>query len=107
MLPTITDTALNALSVAAVQIQAALLERTGDEYDIRDLNGVLARWLEGSIEALCEDACELCVTGDRHCASFNRDAFHTLLKRVPAINSWEQAAEVATEAQDLVLDRAA
>ena len=110
MLPIITDTALNALNTAAVQIQAALVERTGNQYDIRDLNDVLARWLEGSIESLCEDACELCVTGDRHCASFNHDAFHTALKRVPAVNVWDPVTEVTSAVEDqapLALDRAA
>ncbi|ABW30811.1 hypothetical protein [Acaryochloris marina] len=45
MLPTITDTALNALAQAASQIQSALLDYAGEQYEIQDLNEVLAYWL--------------------------------------------------------------
>ena len=110
MLPTISDTALNALSRAANQIQSALLDRTGEQYDIRDLNDVLARWLDSSIESLCEDACELCVTGDRTYASFNRDTFERLLSQVPTVNILDQTAEIAQESKDqatLALEQAA
>jgi hypothetical protein len=110
MLPTITSTALNALSASAVKVQAQLLEQTGELYEIPDLNDVLARWLEGAIESLCEDACELCVTGDRTYASFNRAAFEGLLGRVPSVNVWEQRAEVIQQAKDqmaIALDRVA
>ncbi|MGB7414333.1 MAG: hypothetical protein WA902_09010 [Thermosynechococcaceae cyanobacterium] len=110
MLPIITDTALNHLNRAANQIQAALLDRTGEQYDVRDLNDALARWLDSSIESLCEDACELCVTGDRTYGSFNRDVFEAQLKRIASINTWDQTAEVVQVAKDqqaLALDRAA
>jgi hypothetical protein len=110
MLPTITDTALNALNDAANRIQAELLDRTGERYEIPDLNGVLARWLESSIEELCEDACELCVTGDRTYASFNRHYFEDLLSQVPSVNIWEQQAEAVRQAADqaaMALDRVA
>jgi hypothetical protein len=110
MLPTITDTALNALNAAASRIQAELLDRTGEWYEVPDLNDVLARWLEGAIESLCEDACELCVTGERTYASFNRAAFEGLLQRLPAVNTWEQRAELIEQAKDqaaIALDRVA
>jgi hypothetical protein len=110
MLPVITDTALNALNEAALNIQSELLDRTGDRYDIRDLNGVLARWLESSVEALSKDACELCVTGDRTYASFNRSTFEALLRQVPSINVWVQQADAVQEAKDqaaLAIERAA
>jgi hypothetical protein len=106
MLPSITDTALNALSQSARQLQAELLDRTGERYDLPDLNDVLARWLESAIEALCE----LCVTGDRTHASFNRPAFAALLAQVPSVNVWQQQAEVFQQSQDqmaMALDRAA
>jgi dsDNA-binding SOS-regulon protein len=110
MLPIITDTALNALSEAALKVQAELFDRTGERYDILDLNDVLARWLESSIEALCEEACELCVTGDLTYASFNRSYFETALRRVPSVNVWEQQAEANQQAVDqaaLALERVA
>jgi hypothetical protein len=110
MLPTITDTALNALNAAAMRIQAELLDRTGEWYEVPDLNDVLARWLEGAIESLCEDACEVCVTGDRTYASFNRSKFEGLLRQVPSVNVWEQQAEAFELAQDqraIALDRVA
>jgi hypothetical protein len=110
MLPSITDTALNALSQSARQLQAELLDRTGERYDLPDLTDVLARWLESAIEALCEDVCELCVTGDRTHASFNRPAFAALLAQVPSVNVWQQQAEVWQQAQDqmaMALDRVA
>jgi hypothetical protein len=100
MLPIITDTALNALNEAALRIQAELLDRAGERYDLPDLNDVLARWLESSIEALCEEACELCVTGDRTYASFNRSYFELALCRVPSVNVWEQQAEASRQAAD-------
>lgn len=110
MLPSITDTALNALSLSATQLQAELLDRMGERYDLPDLNDVLARWLESAIEALCEDACELCVTGDRTYASFNRAAFERRLAQVPSVNVWQQQAEVFQQSQDqmaMALDRVA
>jgi hypothetical protein len=110
MLSTITDTALNALNASASRIQAELLERTGEWYEVPDLNDVLARWLEGAIESLCEDACELCVTGDRTYASFNRAGFEGLLQRVSSVNVWEQRAEMIQQAKDqmaIALDRVA
>jgi hypothetical protein len=109
MLPTITATALNALNESAIRIQAELLERRGDRVEIPDLNEVLARWLEGAIEQLCEDACECCVTGDRTFA-MNRSGFEVLLARVPVVNIWEEEAEALQLAQDqmaLGLERAA
>ena len=66
--------------------------------------------IEGAIESLCEDACEVCVTGDRTYASFNRAGFEALLHRVPSVNVWEQRAEVFQQVQDqraIALDRVA
>lgn len=110
MVPTITDTALNALTQAASQIQAALLDYSGEQYDIKDLNEVLANWLERSIESLCEEACEFCVTGDRTYGSFNRDVFEAQLRQLPSMNTWEQTAAIAQDAKDqgaLAIERAA
>lgn len=101
MLPVITDTALELLNAAALEIQAALLDRTGDRYEVVDLNEVLARWLESSIEELCLSACELCVTGDSTHGSFNRSHFKSLLAKLPSVNVWEQEAEAAQTAKDL------
>jgi hypothetical protein len=109
MLPTITATALNALNESAIRIQAELLERRGDRVEIPDLNEVLAQWLEGAIEQLCQEACECCVTGDRNFA-VNRDGFEAELARVSVVNIWEEEAEVVQLAQDqraLGLERAA
>lgn len=110
MVPTITDTALNALTQAAHQIQSALLDYSGQQYNIQDLNEVLAQWLERSIESLGEDACEFCVTGDRTYSSFNRDVFEAQLRQIPSINTWEQTAVLAQDAKDqgaLAIERAA
>jgi hypothetical protein len=110
MLPIITDTAINLLGKSALQIQDALLAMRGERYDIRDLNELLCKWLESSIESLCEDAYELCVTGDRTYASFNRSTFESLLHQIPTIESWKQAAEFVQTAQDqasLALERVA
>lgn len=109
MLPMITTTALNALNASAYRIQAELLERRGDRVEIPDLNEVLAHWLEGAIEQLCQEACECCVTGDR-AFSINRTGFENLLQRVPMVNIWEEEVEALQLAQDqlaLGLERAA
>lgn len=87
-LPILTKTAQRSLNVAAHQIQSALKER-GSHYDIRDINDVVAQWLESSIELLCEEANEMCVTGDRHNGAFNRSVFDALLKKVPSNEIWE------------------
>lgn len=102
MLPTISDTAINSLNNAASQIQAELASR-GEQYAIEDLNGVLALWLELSVEQLCEEALFHCVKGDRSFA-FNRSGFETFLKKV------DQQAEVVQQAKDqlaLVVERVA
>jgi hypothetical protein len=80
MVPTITNTALDLLSAAATQLQYELVEKSGMQYSIDDLRTVLVLWLQGSIESLCEEAVELCLTGDRTHASFNRDDFERYLK---------------------------
>jgi hypothetical protein len=83
MLPVISCTALNSLNDAAIRIQSELLNRTGEEFELVDLNGVLAQWLEMSIESLAEDAVYHCVEGDCSYA-FNQDGFNRLLKKVPS-----------------------
>lgn len=98
-LPTISDTALEALNESAIAIQATLLDRMGERYELVDLNELLAKWLERSIEALCEDALEHCVTGDRTYV-FNRHDFTQLLKNVPSVNVWEQQATARQESKD-------
>jgi hypothetical protein len=98
-LPTITDTALEALNQSAIKIQAELLDRTGEWYELPALNEALARWLEFSIEALCEDAVEHCVICDRSYA-FNRHGFDSLLKKVPSVNVWQQQSEAEQERKD-------
>jgi hypothetical protein len=84
-LPILTKTAQRSFSVAAHQIQDAL-KAEGQLYDIRDINDALAQWLESSIEQLCEEACEMCVTGDRNLGSFNRSAFSDALMASPSID---------------------
>lgn len=108
-LPTISDTALEALNEAASKIQSALVDRTGERYELVFLNEVLAKWLELSIEELCSDALEHCVTGDRSYA-FNRHDFERLLKEAPSINVWEQQVEAMQERKDheaLAIERVA
>jgi hypothetical protein len=109
-LPILTKAAAKALSVSTAKIQAALIEKTDRQYDIRDLNDVIAQWLENSIEQLCEEACEMCVTGDRHNGAFNRQAFKNLLKKMPSSNIWEEKGAIAQLFEDqsaLSLERAA
>jgi hypothetical protein len=96
MLPTITDTALNALSNSAAQIQA-LLAKNGEHHSIQEITLILSRWLELSIEELCEDALYHCVTGDRAYA-FNKQGFENLLKRKQFL--LEQEAAAAQEMKD-------
>jgi hypothetical protein len=93
MPPMITDTALHALSGSAQQVQAALFERMGEVFALPDLMDTLARWLESSIEQLCEDACELVLTGDRTYASFNRNYFEQQLQQVPSFIPGQDLAE--------------
>lgn len=109
-LPILSKTAYKAFSVSAHNIQAALLAKNGRQYSIQDINDVLAQWLESSIEQLTEEACELCVTGDRNYSAFNRQTFSDLLKKVPSADIWEQTAEVSQLFQDqnaLSLERVA
>lgn len=96
MLPTISDTAINLLNQAAAQIQDELALR-GEYYAIEDVNGVLASWLELSIEQLCEDALYHCLVGDRS-LSFNQSGFERLLRRVD-----RAAADVQAMADQLAL----
>jgi hypothetical protein len=96
MLPTITDTAINALSEAATQIQAALADH-GEHHEVEEINLILSHWLESSIESLCNDALYHCVTGDRTFA-VNRVEFHKLLDRKRIL--LEREAATAQERND-------
>lgn len=98
-LPTISDTALELLNESAITVQSALLERTGELYELTHISEVLAKWLELSIEELASDAAEHCVTSDRTYA-FNRHDFERLLKAVPSVNVWEQQHQALQEVQD-------
>lgn len=70
---------------AAAQVQQALLEYRGIEYHVDDLKEVVNNWLESCVQELCEGAAELCVSGDRNAASFNREAFERELNEQPAL----------------------
>ena len=95
--PKISGTALESLNEAAIAIQAQLLDRIGEWYELHALNEVLAKWLELSIEQLCDDAAEHCITGDRTYA-FNRHDFDRLLTSVPSVNL--QRVQVLQEEKD-------
>lgn len=108
-LPAISDTALESLNDAAIAIRSALIARTGEQYELTHLSEVLAKWLELSIEELCSDAVEHCVTGDRTYA-FNRHDFDRLLKERPSVNVWEQQLQAVQEVKDhqaLAIERVA
>lgn len=96
----ITDTAIENLTGAAQEVQAALFDREGEVYAIGDIQEVLEHWLEGAIEQLAEDACTFCVTGDRGYASFNRDEFKRLLAKKPSRNWAEEKAQAAQDLRD-------
>jgi hypothetical protein len=109
-LPILTKTAQRSLSVSAHKILEALIADKGEHYAIEDINDVLAQWLESSIEQLCEEACEMCVSGDRTHSSFNRSTFENLLKKAPCINIWEQEyslVELHKDQQALALEHTA
>jgi hypothetical protein len=96
MLPIVSDTAMNLLNDSAQQILAELAKRD-EHYAIEDINGVLARWLELSIEQICSDALYHCVLGDRSYA-LNQKGFADLLKKVNTLVEFE--AEAAQELKD-------
>lgn len=108
--PVVTSTAIASLNDAAPHIQQTLIEQDGEQYALTDIEDILTRWLESAIESLCEDACALCVTGDRTHASFNRDVFQDLLRGLDSQNLWDMRAEAIQEERDqraLALGRAA
>lgn len=74
------------LSESAAQVQQALIDYRGIEYQIDDLKTVLKNWLLTSVEDLCENAADLCVSGDRNAASFNRELFEKELNEQPALH---------------------
>ena len=71
---------------AALQLQAHLDQEESIVYQVEDLQFVLTRWLEHSIESLVEDALFHTVEGDRAYA-FNRPAFERYLKRIQPIQA--------------------
>jgi hypothetical protein len=108
-LPFLPTNAQRLLNASAFKIQGALLDK-GQHYELADINDVLAQWLASSTEQLCEEACEMCITGDRHNGAFNRQTFENLLKTVPSMDVWEARGAVAQLFEDqsaLSLDRAA
>lgn len=78
MTPMISDTALEMLNDAAPVIQKAVIDRHGRSLAIPQINEILSKWLELSIEELCADAAEHCCTGSRDYA-FNRHDFDRLV----------------------------
>lgn len=73
------------LSESAAQVRQALIDYRGIEYQIDDLKTVLRNWLVTSVEDLCENAADLCVSGDRNAASFNREVFERELNEQPPL----------------------
>jgi hypothetical protein len=98
MLPAISDTALNSLAEAALQIQTALQDR-GYEFDVESISTALSRWLEQSIEQLCDDTAFHCVEGDRTYA-FNQEGFNRILNKLPEL--LEEEAETIRLLQNQV-----
>jgi hypothetical protein len=99
-LPILTKTAQQAFSRSAYKVHQALAAN-GQHYDIRDINDTLGQWLEQSIEALCEDACDLVVTGERS-QGFERSYFEDLLQKLPVWRDWEAEAAAVQEQYDQV-----
>jgi hypothetical protein len=78
---TLEPTETDALSEAASQLQAYFLREEGSEYAVADLEHVLDRWLELSMERLLEDVLFHVVEGDRAYA-FNRRAFELQMEQI-------------------------
>ena len=78
-----TDATQAALQSAAAELQARLVEESGEQYRLEDLHSALAHWLELSIESLVEDALFHALEGDRSYA-FNRRAFEAQLYKLQA-----------------------
>jgi hypothetical protein len=78
---TLEPTETDALSEAASQLQAYFLREEGSEYEVADLEHVLDRWLELSMERLLEDVLFHVVEGDRAYA-FNRRAFELQMEQI-------------------------
>lgn len=75
----ISDSVQEAIAQAAQTAQHVLEQQEGTHYSIGDLQAVLVKWLETSIESLAEDAIYHCLEGDRAYA-FNRHGFTTALQ---------------------------
>jgi len=86
-----TDATQAALQTAATELQARLVEESGERYRVEDLQTALAHWLELSIESLVEDALFHAIEGDRSYA-FNRRAFETQLRKLQVESASSQAA---------------
>lgn len=80
------STVQSALLDAAVQLQTHLAQEEGAVYRLEDLQRVLVRWLESSIESLVEDALFHTVEGDRAFA-FNRRAFERQMQSLQPTSS--------------------
>jgi hypothetical protein len=78
---TLEPTETDALSEAASQLQAYFLREEGSEYEVADLEHVLDRWLELSMERLLEDVLFHVVEGDRAYA-FNRRTFELQMEQI-------------------------
>jgi hypothetical protein len=78
---TLEPTETDALSESASQLQAYFLREEGSEYAVADLERVLDRWLELSMERLLEDVLFHVVEGDRAYA-FNRRAFELQMEQI-------------------------
>ena len=86
-----TDATQTALHDAAAELQARLVEASGERYRVEDLQTALSHWLELSIESLVEDALFHALEGDRSYA-FNRRAFETQLGKLQFESASPQAA---------------
>ena len=89
-----TDATQAALHNAAAEIQARLVEESGERYRLEDLHTALSHWLELSIESLVEDALFHALEGDRSYA-FNRRAFETQLCKLQVESASPQRPQAA------------
>lgn len=88
------STVQSALYQAAVQLQAHLAQEEGELYRLEDLQQVLVRWLESSIECLVEDALFHTLEGDRAFA-FNRHAFERQMQHLEPLSAPNSATTSA------------
>jgi len=79
--PQITDTAIECLQDAAVQLQAHYINEEGQCYPVEWLVDALVAWIEGSIEEMANDAVFHCIEG-RDDYAFNRHAFRKAMQKL-------------------------